>query len=91
MVCTLHLPSQSYFFSISYVFVNLCYAAMSAPQDFALEPDAERMRKAAHLMVSGLAASLALVTGKEPLRVSLANQLRAMLAPSVPEQVRTLA
>lgn len=56
-------------------------------KDFALDPDVERMRKAAHLMVSGLAASLALVTGKEPLRVSMSNQLRALLGANVPDQV----
>jgi hypothetical protein len=35
--------------------------------------------QAAHLMVSSLAGSLALVTCKEPLRVSLSNQLRVLL------------
>lgn len=48
-------------------------------KDFAMEPDEQRMRKAAHLMVSSLAGSLALVTCKEPLRVSIANQLRQAL------------
>ncbi|KAK9824056.1 hypothetical protein WJX72_007392 [[Myrmecia] bisecta] len=48
-------------------------------KDFVLEPDEARMRKAAHLMVSSLAGSLALVTCKEPLRVSLAAALRALL------------
>lgn len=38
------------------------------------------MRKAAHLMVSSLAGSLALVTCREPLRSSLATQLRHLLA-----------
>ncbi|KAF5831048.1 CCR4-Not complex component, Not1-domain-containing protein [Dunaliella salina] len=37
------------------------------------------MRSAAHLMVSSLAGSLALVTCKDPLRVALANHMRALL------------
>lgn len=49
-------------------------------QDFALETDEGRVRKAAHLMVSSLAGSLALVTCREPLRTSLAAQLRHLLA-----------
>lgn len=48
-------------------------------KDFAVEPDAVRMRKAAHLMVSSLAGSLALVTCREPLKASVASQLRALL------------
>jgi len=55
-------------------------------KDFAMEPDENRMRTAAHQMVSSLAGSLALVTCKEPLRVSLSNQLRQLLSPSCPEQ-----
>jgi CCR4-NOT transcription complex subunit 1 len=49
-------------------------------KDYAVDPDEGRLRSAAHLMVSSLAGSLALVTCKEPLRVSLANQLRALLS-----------
>jgi CCR4-NOT transcription complex subunit 1 len=48
-------------------------------KDYATDPDEARLRQAAHLMVSSLAGSLALVTCKEPLRVSLSNQLRSML------------
>ena len=48
-------------------------------KDFATEPDESRVRKAAALMVSNLAGSLALVTCKEPLRVSIAKHLRALL------------
>lgn len=48
-------------------------------KDYATDPDETRLRQAAHLMVSSLAGSLALVTCKEPLRVSLSNQLRSML------------
>eukprot|EP01113_Clastostelium_recurvatum_P016806 TRINITY_DN1971_c0_g1_i2.p1 TRINITY_DN1971_c0_g1~~TRINITY_DN1971_c0_g1_i2.p1 ORF type:complete len:2308 (-),score=670.74 TRINITY_DN1971_c0_g1_i2:313-7236(-) len=46
-------------------------------KDFATEPDENRMRKAAHMMVQNLAGSLALVTCKEPLRVSMGSHLRA--------------
>jgi len=54
-------------------------------KDFALEPNEQKMRKAAQLMVSNLAGSLAVVTCKEPLRLSMANHLRTMLqqAPGV--------
>jgi len=59
-----------------------CYTTVELLlKDFALDPDENRMRKAAHLMVSSLAGSLALVTCKDPLRVSLANNLRNLMAP----------
>lgn len=48
-------------------------------KDYALEPDSEALRKSAHLMVTGLAQSLALVTAKEPLRIAVANNLRTLL------------
>jgi CCR4-NOT transcription complex subunit 1 len=48
-------------------------------KDFATEPDEQKMRRAAHLMVQNMAGSLALVTCKEPLRVSMANNLRPLL------------
>ena len=48
-------------------------------KDFGLEPDTDKMVRAAHLMVSNLAGSLALVTCKEPLRVSLNNHIRTKL------------
>lgn len=58
--------------------------APAAPQelvlkDHAMEPEGEALRKSAHLMVTGLAQSLALVTAKEPLRIAVANNLRALL------------
>jgi len=61
-------------------------------KDFAMEPDEKKMGKAAHLMVSCLAGSLALVTCKEPLRVSIGNHLRSLLTqagvePAVVDQV----
>ncbi|KAF9939083.1 hypothetical protein BGZ65_011619, partial [Modicella reniformis] len=52
--------------------------AMMIMKDFAMEPNEEKMRKAAHLMVQNLAGSLALVTCKEPLRVSMANIIRTL-------------
>ncbi|KAI9023310.1 CCR4-Not complex component, Not1-domain-containing protein [Hyaloraphidium curvatum] len=61
-------------------------------KDFALESNEEKMRKAAHLMVQSLAGSLASVTCKEPLRLSMIAQLRALLAQNgiseqaIPEQ-----
>jgi len=55
-------------------------------KDFAMEPDEARMRNAAHQMVSSLAGSLALVTCKEPLRVSLTNQLKQLLTPYCSDQ-----
>ena len=67
-------------------------------QDFAVEPDEQRMRKAAHLMVGSLAGSLALVTCRDPLRTSLTNRLRSLLAQGLDAamleqyvQVRSLA
>eukprot|EP00798_Chlamydomonas_sp_ICE-L_P003954 gene3954-14033_t len=57
-----------------------CYTTVELLlKDFAMDPDEGRMRKAAHLMVSSLAGSLALVTCKDPLRVSLTNSLRTLL------------
>eukprot|EP00026_Physarum_polycephalum_P000086 Phypoly_transcript_00086.p1 GENE.Phypoly_transcript_00086~~Phypoly_transcript_00086.p1 ORF type:complete len:2362 (+),score=414.48 Phypoly_transcript_00086:843-7088(+) len=51
-------------------------------KDFATEPDEQKMRRAAHLMVQNMAGSLALVTCKEPLRVSMLNNLRPLLGNS---------
>lgn len=42
------------------------------------------MGQAAHLMVSNLAGSLALVTCKEPLRVSIGNHMRNQLLTEAP-------
>lgn len=52
-------------------------------KDFANEPDLGKVRRAALQMVQQLAGSLALVTSKEPLRVSMGNQLRSLLSPAV--------
>ena len=61
-------------------------------KDFAMEPDEQRMRKAAQLMVQNLAGSLALVTCKEPLRVACGNHMRSLMQqaaidPQLLEQV----
>ncbi|CAK0841008.1 unnamed protein product [Prorocentrum cordatum] len=48
-------------------------------KDFAMDPDENVLKKAAELMVSSLASSLALVTCREPLRVSLTNHLWTLL------------
>jgi CCR4-NOT transcription complex subunit 1 len=48
-------------------------------KDFATEPNEDRMRKAAHLMVQYLAGNLALVTCREPLRSNMVTHLRHLL------------
>ena len=53
-------------------------------RDFAMEPDEEVVRKAAHLMVSSLAGSLALVTCREPLRTHMLSGLLDMLKQNFP-------
>ncbi|KAI2793162.1 hypothetical protein POX_b03212 [Penicillium oxalicum] len=47
-------------------------------KDFATEPDEEKVRQAAGIMVRQLAGSLALVTCKEPLKVSMTNYIRVI-------------
>lgn len=47
-------------------------------KDLAVEPDENKMRKAAHWMAQNLAGSLAMVTCKEPLRMSMVTNLRAI-------------
>ncbi|EGX43660.1 hypothetical protein AOL_s00215g396 [Orbilia oligospora ATCC 24927] len=70
---------------------SVTIAAISTSQlilkDFATEPNEEKMRKAAHSMVQTMAGSLALVTCKEPLRMSMSNHIRQLLASNgYPEQ-----
>lgn len=55
-------------------------------KDFALESDPSLVRRAAHLMVASLAGTLALVTCREPLRVSLTTSLRGLLQPATNKQ-----
>ncbi|KAJ3305272.1 hypothetical protein HDV03_001870 [Kappamyces sp. JEL0829] len=62
-------------------------------KDFALEQNEERMRKAAQYMVQSLAGSLASVSSRETLKISMISNLRSLLAANgftdqtVPEQV----
>jgi len=48
-------------------------------KDFSCEPDENKMRAASNSMVSNLTSSLALVTCREPLRVSISNHLQQLL------------
>jgi CCR4-NOT transcription complex subunit 1 len=63
---------------------SVTIAAISTQQlihkDFATEPNEERVRQSAITMVKALAGSLALVTCKEPLRMSMTNYIRMMSA-----------
>ncbi|GIZ37484.1 hypothetical protein CKM354_000092900 [Cercospora kikuchii] len=56
-------------------------------KDFVTEADVEKMRNAAHTMVKSLSGSLALVTCKEPLRMSITNNIRLLAGRSLPEQL----
>ncbi len=52
-------------------------------KDYITESDENKMRVATRTMVQHLAGSLAMVTGKEPLRLSLGNTLRTLLLNAV--------
>ena len=52
-------------------------------KDFAMESDENKLRRAAHVMAQALAVNLALVTCKDPLRISLTNHLRSSLQQAV--------
>lgn len=56
-------------------------------KDFANESDVERLRTAAHTMVKSLSGSLALVTCKEPLRMSIMNNIRILASNNLPGQL----
>lgn len=45
-------------------------------KDFAFDPSQEKVLRAADLIVKNLAGSLALVTCREPLKMSLTNNLK---------------
>ena len=45
-------------------------------QDFALDPDENRMRAAAHHMVRSMTAGLALYTCREPLYITITTNLK---------------
>lgn len=49
-------------------------------KDFVNEANENHLRRSAHLMVSNLAGSLALVTCKEPLRISICNHIRTLFS-----------
>lgn len=70
---------------------SITIASISTAQliakDYALEPDPERYRTAARSMVKSLAGSLALVTCKEPLRMSISNYIRRPTQDDLPEQL----
>ncbi|KAI9792032.1 MAG: hypothetical protein M1833_001282 [Piccolia ochrophora] len=63
---------------------SVTIAALSTAQlihkDFGMEPNEDRVRQAALTMVKALAGSLALVTCKEPLRMSMTNYIRVLSA-----------
>eukprot|EP00039_Didymoeca_costata_P023184 m.6279 g.6279 ORF g.6279 m.6279 type:complete len:2271 (+) comp3509_c0_seq1:242-7054(+) len=52
-------------------------------KDFALEPSDAKMRVAAHNMVRHLAGSLAMVTAKDPARLSIGNHMRTIIMSSL--------
>lgn len=55
-------------------------------KDFSTEPNEQQLRRHAHLMIANLAGSLALVTCKEPLRLSICNHLRSLLSQATSDQ-----
>ncbi|KAJ4305510.1 CCR4-NOT core subunit cdc39 [Kalmusia sp. IMI 367209] len=68
---------------------SVTIAAISTSQlvskDFAMEPDEDKLRNAAYTVVKSLSGALALVTCKEPLRMSIQNNIRVM-ARDLPDQ-----
>ena len=56
-------------------------------KDFATEADTEKLRSSAYTVVKALSGSLALVTCKEPLRMSIMNNIRIMAMNSLSEQL----
>mmetsp|Transcript_13754 Transcript_13754/g.26653 ORF Transcript_13754/g.26653 Transcript_13754/m.26653 type:complete len:2543 (+) Transcript_13754:61-7689(+) len=59
-------------------------------KDFAVESDENKMAKSAHQMVQTLTSSLALVTCKEPLRLSINNHLGSLLEANCNSSERNL-
>ncbi|KAG8626601.1 hypothetical protein KVT40_005546 [Elsinoe batatas] len=70
---------------------SVTIAAISTAQlvekDFAMEADLERMQQSAYTVVKALSGSLALVTCKEPLRMSIMNNIRLLAAQHMPDQL----
>jgi len=68
---------------------SVTIAAISTSQlvekDFAMEPDPDRLLSSAHNVVKALSGSLALVTCKEPLRMSISNNIRILASQSLQE------
>nr|AHK23676.1 CCR4-NOT transcription complex subunit 1-like protein [Chromera velia] len=64
------------------VTISCVTTAQLVLKDFAMESSEELLRKASATMVASLAASLALVTCREPLRVSLTGHLTTLLSPA---------
>lgn len=56
-------------------------------KDFATESDIEKLRSSAHTVVKALSGSLALVTCKEPLRMSIMNNIRLLAQRTLQEQL----
>ena len=56
-------------------------------KDFATEPDVEKLRSSAHTVVKALSGSLALVTCKEPLRMSIMNNIRILASRNLTDQL----
>jgi CCR4-NOT transcription complex subunit 1 len=55
-------------------------------KDFATEANEQHLRRSAHIMTANLAGSLALITCKEPLRLSICNHLRSLLSQATSDQ-----
>lgn len=68
---------------------SVTIAAISTTQliekDFAMEPNPETLQKSAHNVVKALSGSLALVTCKEPLRMSISNNIRILASNTLHE------
>ena len=68
---------------------SVTIASISASQliakDFATEPDVLRFQESAHNIVRHLAGNLALVTGKDPIRAGVGNNIRLPLAREHPD------
>ena len=56
-------------------------------KDFSTEADIEKLLSSAQTVVKALSGSLALVTCKEPLRMSIGNNIRILASRSLPEQL----
>lgn len=61
------------------VTIALVTTKQIALKDFVLEPDDRKVTRGLHLIVQNLAGSLALVTCREPLKMSLTNYLKKRL------------